>query len=105
MKKIELNLLKAAESFDKNRNQLTAQFGTMDDDRLTKQIEKILEMKDVHEIFLLVQFLNACCRHSPRRYNLLKFRLGAVAVEKLESEGFHICNCTNWMKVGNKKTK
>lgn len=102
MKKIGLNLLKAAESFNKNQDKLTEQFGTMDDDRLTRQIEKILETKDVHKIFLLVQFLNVCCRHSMRRYGLIKFRLGKEIVAKLEDESFHICNCTNWSRVGHK---
>jgi len=105
MKKIRLNLLKAAESFEKNRAKLTHKMATTDDDTIEQQVAKILETKDTDKIFLLVQFLNACCRHSMRRYNLFKFRLGAVIVEKLENEGFHICNCTNWRKVGNKKTE
>ncbi len=102
MKKRGLNLLKAAESFDRNRDRLTEQFSLMDDDRFAKQIENILETKNVHNIFMLIQFLNACCRHSMRRYGLIKFRLGEELVAKLEDEGFHICNCTNWAKVGRK---
>lgn len=104
MKEKKFDLYEAARSFAENRDRMTQHLGSVGDMIVVKQVRKILKTGDNSQIYLLIQLLNACCRHSPRRYSLLKYRLGRNTVIKLEREGFHMCDCSVWATVGKKKT-